>query len=693
MKKTLQFVLVILLFNCISTHAQEVERYEPPRLGTEVYSLDNDGDTLLAYAQNGFWVSFNNGANWSLSENYFPPAARTWDRIEIENGVWYGVNTNGTMTFSLDQGTTWQPLIGPNTSYSFRAAIGELLFVFAGNDIYYTKNLGQNWIRIKSDPVNHGDLFQLVKFKDDYYYRTKFALYRFTEQDSMRQVILPDNLNISSIIDMTVGRDYLFILSNWPTIFYSTDGFENNIQQKDLSLYFGGGKIRIFGDPLSNSIFTWRESGNGTWTLFSPIQGLGIQRYSNTNQTVAPPATFYNKNLNFIDKTSFLHDDIDNSGPRGRINGLGTFIIKKLIATQEKLAILPQSKDVWYRSVTPYSSWMNTRILPVFDVYNLTNFNYRHFLNVTNSTIELIEIETNRVIRNDLTFSGKIYASNQNIYNVKRLQPGFFSISQLNKQNTAFINERGNQTAMNNGEIIETDEGVILQDRVVNKIFVYGERYAATTKDDLPCIGDEVFLTDGSNVVKFCNNEGYILSPGATEWRELRAQDWTTGTPLRFSRINHANYLNGRYWLGIEGKGLYYADDLSGQFYPYEVELPEKTPVAMCINYGKIWVAMRSGNMYSIQLPSVSEDNKNDFSLSISPNPTPFGACYLNANLNITTDIQLRIIDMTGKVVTESTRTGGDQWLIDIPGLPQGMYWIQLKSDAVVKTVKWVKGL
>jgi Secretion system C-terminal sorting domain len=683
----MKYFLLFLLYTP-TLLAQQVTRYDPPPAALTVYSLDADGDNLLAYAKNGIWLSPNKGASWQLYEGYTPPSFREWQRIEVENGIWYGIKSNSEVVISPDQGMSWQTIPSPEQFYpfTFLAAIGERIFVLQYGTIYYTTNFGNNWTAIKGEGLNLSPDYDFIAFKDKFYYRGYEGVFQINEQDSLIQFELPTPA--STINELSANDKYLYLTYDRNKIIYTETTFFDFYQELPLNNVELPPYSFIHLEPDQNgfalALWVGLSESENKW-YYSLSNGAYWAHITSIKDDVIFPehSHFDQQQLSFIGQEHAFYENVSDNVPEGIVRNFSTNSIVKIAATEQTLLVEGDAAFIQKNSSVAPTNW---ETLPY------TKFNQQSIIQIQDYLITLIDPDTDEKTQIATPFdpiNDEFFISNQQIYIANNGQ----GEAELALVLAGSSSSRGLTELSGNYDdyrFFETDQALIITNNLGNEIHVFDGKYVFHGKGPFPC-SLRLYLFDGTNLVQFCNNEGATITKNGGNG--FSPQDWSTGTPLRFNRYNHTNYLNERYWLGVDGKGLYYAEDLSGRFYPYEVELPEKTPVAMSINYGKIWIAMRSGSIYSIQLPSVTQDNKDDFSLTVSPNPTPLGTFYLNSNLHITTDIQLRIIDVNGKVVSEQTRSGGDQWVMDMPELPQGMYWIQLKSDAVVKMVKWMKGL
>jgi Secretion system C-terminal sorting domain len=685
------FLLLGFMVYTLTSTAQQWKKHTPPLSGLIAYSLDTDRDTALFYGLNGYWLSYNYGENWYLYRADYTPFLREWSKVLVENGIWYGIHFDNTISVSKNKGASWQRVVLANTlsSTQYVDVVNGRLFVKYNERLYYTTDLGLNWRQVKSLESLVFTENSITCFQEKYYLLANNNCFRINEVDSLERVSIPMFTPSNTIISIEAGLSNLFILYNSYQLICSNDGFVADVSMIDLPEYPANEQLRLLADPYSEAIavgitdgislqrWYYAENPGANWRYVNTVTAL----YDHFDKT-----TFTNQNFISCSVNTLMHENMSNDKTGGAVRDVNTKGVLKVVATQKNLFIKTDFGEIQRNSISVVGNW---QLMPYID------FNYEKLHKSGGPTFSLFDLDDqDETVIKVSSFADQVFTflSNEKTYVAwKSFDQGPYRISVVD--GSQLVNTQTVPLDFSAAIFHVTENALILQNRFDRKILIYNPDTKYEVKEDYTCGGLEQFVYNSQTLLKFCDGDGFVLEQNTNTWRELRVTDESTGSLLRLNRINFVTYLNTRYWLGVDGKGLYYANDLSGAFYPYEIPLPENTPVAMSINYGKIWVAMRSGNIYSLQLPSVTNENKNDFQLTLSPNPTPFGICYLNANLNVTTDVTLRIFDLQGKLVSESTQSGGDQWIIDAPGLPQGMYLVQLSSNDVVKTVRWIKGL
>ncbi len=97
-----------------------------------------------------------------------------------------------------------------------------------------------------------------------------------------------------------------------------------------------------------------------------------------------------------------------------------------------------------------------------------------------------------------------------------------------------------------------------------------------------------------------------------------------------------------------------------------------------------------------IGLETVSVEDELYFGeTSFTPNPLTANTGYISTNLNRTTDIDLTITDLHGKVILENNypnqSSGNSKMKVDFPENTSGVYFVTLRSEGFIKTFRVVK--
>jgi hypothetical protein len=194
---------------------------------------------------------------------------------------------------------------------------------------------------------------------------------------------------------------------------------------------------------------------------------------------------------------------------------------------------------------------------------------------------------------------------------------------------------------------------------------------------------------DGNTYYNFCNDRAYILPPNAVDWQEIYPQDWTTGIPLYHSPMTFFEPHDGVIWVGLEGKGLFYATDNTGRFYPAQPQMPYPYPTSISFVENSIWVGTDGGGIWTYPLPKTRNDQADNPGFKAFPNPSN-GALNLQSELFVKGEIAFSLLDAAGRQMATETLTPGQYWSLDFPGLPKGLYFLQMRTESGVYGLKWL---
>ena len=108
----------------------------------------------------------------------------------------------------------------------------------------------------------------------------------------------------------------------------------------------------------------------------------------------------------------------------------------------------------------------------------------------------------------------------------------------------------------------------------------------------------------------------------------------------------------------------------------------------------EVWVALADGTTFPLpQLVNTNELDTKLQSLLLSPNPTK-GDLFVQFNLSTSENLRYAVRDLAGRMVSEgdfgAVPTGVFNAQLNVSGLPTGMYQLEIRSDAGVKTSKFV---
>lgn len=231
----------------------------------------------------------------------------------------------------------------------------------------------------------------------------------------------------------------------------------------------------------------------------------------------------------------------------------------------------------------------------------------------------------------------------------------------------------------------EGEDGILIFDENTNPI---------QKLPPLPCsallLGESTNLLVANNTYyNFCLDRCYIFPPNATEWQEIYPQDWTTGIPFYHSNRHFFKAHDGVIWVGLEGKGLFYATDNTGRFYPVEPQMPYPYPTSISFDEKNVWVGTDGGGIWTYPLEKTLSGKTDNAIFKVYPNPSS-GELNLQSTGFVTEEIDFALLDASGRRLDKKTLAPGQYWSLNYTNLPKGLYFLQMRTDSAVFGLKWV---
>jgi len=183
----------------------------------------------------------------------------------------------------------------------------------------------------------------------------------------------------------------------------------------------------------------------------------------------------------------------------------------------------------------------------------------------------------------------------------------------------------------------------------------------------------------------------FMLDYAENAWRPYFPIDAVTGDTFHQNDIRMMQYAGGVRWMGTNERGLYYASIQKPElWYPYQPQLPSVSPLSLQIAGNEIWVGTAEAGILRSPLHlRMPESPATHFSLY--PNPGTGEALRLTSDPFFTEDLHLRVFDAAGRLVREQVLPPGQNWALNLPALPAGMYLLQIESSKYLTTLKWIR--
>ncbi len=183
----------------------------------------------------------------------------------------------------------------------------------------------------------------------------------------------------------------------------------------------------------------------------------------------------------------------------------------------------------------------------------------------------------------------------------------------------------------------------------------------------------------------------FMLDYVENTWRPYFPVDAVTGDTFHRYDIRTIQYAGGLRWMVTYGRGLYYASLQAPElWYPYQPQLPAVSPRSLHLAGNEIWVGTAEAGIFRSPLHlRMPESPAPHFSLY--PNPGAGEALHLTSDQFFTEDLHLRVFDTAGRLVREQVLPPGQNWTLNLPALPAGMYMLQIEASKYLTTLKWIR--
>ncbi|MFN0214858.1 MAG: T9SS type A sorting domain-containing protein [Saprospiraceae bacterium] len=720
MKRSIFFTLC-LSFQILTLVAQvpEWDHIPGPDDGG-IENFDLDGTALYALSRSGIYRSDDEGYHWQLLS---PSLSTTRDKRQLraEKGVFYALNYVGSLVRSDDQGGSWKPVLQkpfPNDFENERLqqifVKGDTLLVGSWSTIYRSTNRGETWTTT-ADLVP-ASFVSIVEFKNEIFAAQDRYIYRSSDGGLTWETVFTNAIGYSSL---TATDSFLLAFYDDQTrLIRSTDGLRtwDLIDTDTIADHLE--ENPFWGDPLKwiggagSLLYYFQTDYYGEYCpirfCYSSDGGDTWHRGNNGNQV--PIGYKLNDGINFghhiVLASNRIQHALDSAGTFFTLQtGLHSARIGQIIH-QENTVLLTTDDEhghystdrgvTWEKFQTPSNGgdncgqqlWFLRTDKRIFRIqYSPNFFDFSYSDDQGQSWIPFELKYPYRMVSTDHAFFFLEHPEHSSnfITRIWKIGDSDSSFSELYLSNFNFgdlydlpLYGFGDRFGVESeGEYyIFDDKGNLIQ-----KLPLSG--------CNSPLVNSSSLHFAGNTYYNFCNDRCYILQENATDWQEIYPQDWTTGIPLYHSPMTFFTYHEGVIWVGLEGKGLFYATDNTGRFYPAQPQMPYPHPTALSIYENELWVGTDGGGIWTYPLPKTRIDPSKKPVFSLFPNPSD-GVLNLQTDSFVKEEISFSLLSTDGKAVAKKVLSPGQYWSFDFQGLPKGVYFLQLRTDSEVYGLKWV---
>lgn len=690
----------------------------PGPFGGHVQQFARDGNDLYTLTWGGIYKSSDNGVNWNLLENAGLPAtynyaAKWYSRLlHVDAGKMVMLSRDNTLLFSGDGGGSWKTVFDvfqsggkPNEVLTGCFIAGDTLFASTTHALYRSPNAGVSWEKVP-DPDYYGTLQVVAKIKNAFVGRRGYSI----------QVSTDGGWQWNNVF--TIGPLFAAVATIDTTIFGMYSSYARLIRSYDLGINwekFDTDTIRYSqdynGSPgwlsgIAQDLYFATDSDCFPRLFHSPDRG---KTWFNTN-----PEALREKPLRdmYCTKDGLLAGSINGvyrSVDHG--NSFTTSHTGMNAAWIDDLFQMPDGK--WwaaarqgvFRSANQGQTWeevfhtpsgicIDTRRLPrtTKRMFYPGQYNCHPITSDDNGNTWLplppwphtdwpqyfcphVATTTNAAWFNG--YGGPVYRWRDSDpaptpYNM----PFVNNVSELSAAD-GMLYLSGDQKAF-----ISPDEGVNWQEvpplQVWNGNPEFGyyfsmDRHAMFRTGGM--LGDSIFMFD------YADNA----------WRPYFPIDAVTGDTFDRYDIRMLRYAGGVRWMGITGRGLYYASlQEPDRWYPYQPALPAVSPLSIHLAGNEIWAGTAEAGIFRTPLQLRMPENAAP-QFSLYPNPGSGETLQLSSDQFFAEALLLRVFDAAGRLVREQTLPPGKNWTLDLSALSTGVYLLQFNADKYLPVMKWIR--
>ncbi|MBC7777670.1 MAG: T9SS type A sorting domain-containing protein [Phycisphaerae bacterium] len=717
------FLVLGLSFHCSFLLAQVPQwQHIPGPDGGHIENFDLDGTALYALTQSGIYRSEDEGYHWELLPQSLANT-RYMYQLRVEKGVFYAINKNGALVRSDDQGASWKPVLQKPFPFNFEEEHLQQLFVkgdtiLVGSlfTIYRSTNRGETWTTTADlAPASFVSIFE---FKNEIFAAQDRYIYRSSNGGMSWESVFSNAVGFASV---TATDSFLLAFYDDRTrLVRSTDGLRSwkAIDTDTILQHFEGDDIDGYYP------FTWVcGSGselyyfqNKSTNFLCPIRycyslDMGNTWHGGNNRNEVLIAGAINDGINFGNHIVLGCDLIQHSVDSAQTffpnqEGLGCAVIRHVIHQHNSVfSTTDWEHDHYSRDLGatweqfPLSSYWEDKC---YSSVWFTNTDERLF----RFQIDAHYSEVSHSMDGGQTWSAfgpeypyRNFVTNHGFWYIKLVETPSGDINKVWK----FADQ---DTASKEIQLVNFD----INEHYSFSFIGLGDRFGIKAKDDFyifdeagyliqklpptPCISisdpNPTRLYFANNTYyNFCSHHCFILPPNAADWQEIYPQDWTTGIPLYHNRMTFAAEHDGVLWVGLEGKGLFYATDNTGRFYPALPQMPYPYPTAISFYENELWVGTDGGGIWTYPVPKTLSYPAKNTVFKVFPNPSN-GALNLQSDAFVKEDLSFSILDAAGRRIEKKVLSPGQYWSLDFPGLPKGLYFLQMRTESGVFGLKWV---
>lgn len=684
------------------------EHIEGPE-GGKVFDLEQDGQVLYALSRRGIYRSPDQGRHWELLEGS-GMAGQLFTQIKAENGHFYGIETNtGILRHSIDGGKTWPTLLGlplprPATGASIVdiLARNDTLLVAANDYLLYSHDRGVTWQVSQQHFV--GNIFRLLQDGRNYFIWNGTYVWKSSDGGVQWEKIF-SSFQIFRTVSVVDGR--LFILYKDGRRLVRSEGsnqwktFDVDLSQPDGCFTNPGQFMEIVGhgdtlfyiyascdpEPFCESLVSYSTDKGASWRFLNggnPLQ-TGITDW------VAFPGRLVASH-----KAGVWASTDAGTSLKPSQTGIRAHLVSQIVARGSHLMI-SDGRNIFY-SADGGKNWERPAVGVSWD-----QCIYGAGIAATSARWWLYfwYLVSPPLQSNDF---------GEHWYRPSFLGPGISThcnwsmgddwvLRRSCDADTALQSTDLRSLAADNyiDRIYDLPQGVLLELRDSQLVEVQENGEWRTLKGLFP--GNispfSNYFAYKHHLIGFNDEKVFVYRSDVAQWARIYPQNWLTGALIRNEDIRTQKLYRDTWWLAVAERGLLYAADATGRFYPFTPALPSDYPNAMAFDQDTLWVGAYDGTgLYRITLPPFQAASDPLPVFRAWPNPIRSNASgQLESSTFLGAYTPLTLYNALGQKVWETELAPGQSWHLTLPPLSPGWYVARLQLEGGrCAVVKWMVG-
>jgi photosystem II stability/assembly factor-like uncharacterized protein len=172
-------------------------------------------------------------------------------------------------------------------------------------------------------------------------------------------------------------------------------------------------------------------------------------------------------------------------------------------------------------------------------------------------------------------------------------------------------------------------------------------------------------------------------------WQPFKALNGLSGDTIDTRDMVYLGRVGGFEWRKFSNEGICYALLNTSIWYPFVPALPVQNVRCGLMAEDGFWIG--AIGIYHLPMAGLGGQTANAVpQFALFPNPSA-GALNISSDIFLSTDTQLEVFDMAGRIIHATSLHPGQQWSLQLGQIPAGYYAVRLSGTHSAVTLKWIK--